>query len=91
MSHGKRRNLRKFTGFNCQLQVSAARESHFLDAILSAESEKVHRLHLPLNTVSSDSAEELDEARVAVRLVVVVINRTTSRSTGGSTACRSAP
>ena len=29
---GQRWNLRKFTSFSCQLQVSAARVSHFLDA-----------------------------------------------------------
>ena len=32
MSHGQRWNLRKFASFSCQLQVNAARVSHFLDA-----------------------------------------------------------
>ena len=30
--HGQRWNLRKFASFSCQLQVNAARVSHFLDA-----------------------------------------------------------
>ena len=30
-AHGQRGNLRKFTSFSCQLQVNAARASHFLD------------------------------------------------------------
>ena len=31
-AHGQRWNLRKFASFSCQLQVNAARVSHFLDA-----------------------------------------------------------
>ena len=32
MSHGQRWNLRKCASFSCQLQVDAARVSHFWDA-----------------------------------------------------------
>ena len=31
MSHGQRWNLRKISSFSCQLQVNAARGSHFFD------------------------------------------------------------
>ena len=39
MSHGRPRTameLRKFTSFSCQLQVSVARVSHFLDNVAAA-------------------------------------------------------
>ena len=31
-THGQRMNLREFTSFSCQLQVSSSRASYFLDA-----------------------------------------------------------
>ena len=41
-AHGQQWNLRKFASFSCQLQVNAARMSHFLDAEIFASFIAVH-------------------------------------------------
>ena len=64
MSHGQRWNLRKFVSFSCQLQVNAARMSHFLDA------ETCEFSHIPSLTFSDRfSAESKTCSKIIYKLL----------------------
>ena len=51
-AHGQQWNLRKFASFSCQLQVNAARMSHFLDA------ESFIAVHVRIDIVGQASLDE---------------------------------